>query len=185
MAQARTVIETKVGQLGDTVNGWSLTEVFGNRAWYHGDQLFRAAGAMIGWGGNDASEAVYPIARQDSDGRPLHGDHRYEVTMTRPPPAQAFWSLTMYDTSYDGTAGYLVENPIGRYLVNSTTQGLVHDRDGSLTIPIQHDEPTTPGGRRNWLPAPAGPFYLVLRLYLPGPAALSGAWEPPAVRRVA
>jgi hypothetical protein len=104
--------------------------------------------------------------------------------MTSLPPVQAFWSVTMYDTSYDGVAGYLVQNPIGRYLINSTTRGLVRGEDGSLTIHVQHAEPTTPEGRANWLPAPEGPFYLALRLYLPEPAALDGAWAPPPIERV-
>ena len=185
IAEARTAIEAKVGTLGRKANGWTMTEVFGDRAWYGGDYLFRAAGAMIGWGGNDASEAVYPLAREDADGQPLQGDHRYQIRMTSLPPAKAFWSVTMYDTSYDGMAGYLVENPIGRYLVNSTTEGLVRAEDGSLTIHVQHDEPTTAEGRANWLPAPEGPFYLAMRLYLPEPAALDGSWAPPSIHRVA
>jgi len=177
-------MEAKVGDLGTKVNGWSVTEVFGNRDWYHGDHLFRAAGAMIGWGGNDASEALYPILKEDADGSPLQGDRRYAITLTEEPPAEAFWSFTMYDTTYDGTAGFLVENPIGRYLVNSTTRGLVRDSDGSLRIWVQHDQPDTPEGKANWLPAPDGPFYLVLRLYLPGPTALDGSWTPPPAVRV-
>ncbi len=185
VAEGRAAIGAAVDGLGRTVNGWSITEVFGDRESYQGDHLMRAAGAMAGWGGNDASEAVYPTARLDSDGHPLRGDRRYRLTLATEPPAEAFWSITMYDTSYDGTAGYLVENPIGRYLVNSTTQGLVRNDDGSLTISVQRDEPDTPAGRANWLPAPDGPFYLVMRLYLPGSAALDGSWEPPPVVAVA
>ncbi len=181
VAEARAAIEGRIGDLGRAVNGWTMTEVFGDRAWYGGDHLFRAAGALVGWGGNDSSEALYPTARQDSDGNPLHGDHRYRITMKQLPPAEAFWSVTIYDTSYDGTAGYLVDNPIDRYLVNSTTQGLVRDDDGALTIHVQHEEPTTPEDRANWLPAPAGPFYLVLRLYLPTQDALDGTWQPPPI----
>jgi hypothetical protein len=90
----------------------------------------------------------------------------------------------MYDTSYDGVAGYLVENPIGRYLVNSTTEGLVFGDDGSLTVHIQHEEPATPDARANWLPAPAGSFYLAMRIYWPEPAVLDGTWLPPAVVRI-
>jgi hypothetical protein len=89
----------------------------------------------------------------------------------------------MYDTSYDGTAGYLVENPIGRYLVNSTTEGLLAGDDGSLTIPIQH-EPPDGEHASNWLPAPDGPFYLALRIYWPEQAALDGTWAPPPVERL-
>ena len=184
VAEARAAIEAKVGSIGRKANGWTMTEVFGDRTWYGGDHLFRAAGAMIGWGGNDVSEALYPMAREDADGQPLHGDHRYRIRMTDLPPVRAFWSITMYDTSYDGLAGYLVENPIGRYLVNSTTEGLVRGEDGSLTIHVQHDEPTTSEGRANWLPAPDGPFYLAMRLYLPEPAAFDGSWAPPSIHRV-
>ena len=182
--EARTVIEARIGTLGRMVNGWAMTEVFGDRSWYGSDHLRRAAGAMIGWGGNDAAEAFYPMTKVDADGEPLHGDHRYRMTLATPPPAKAFWSVTMYDTSYDGTAGYLVENPIGRYLVNSTTEGLVRGEDGSLTIHIQHEEPAGAEGRANWLPAPDGPFYLVLRMYQPEDAALDGSWDPPPVVKV-
>jgi hypothetical protein len=83
--------------------------MFGDRQWYGGDHLMRAALAMLGWGGNNPSEAIYPICRKDSDGQPLHGDHRYKITLSSSPPARAFWSLTMYDTRYDGVAGYLIE----------------------------------------------------------------------------
>jgi hypothetical protein len=183
VAEAHTAIEARTGTLGRKVNGWSMTEVFGNREWYRGDYLFRAAGAMIGWGGNDTTEAFYPLTWEDADGQPLHGHNRYRIRMTSVPPVRAFWSITIYDTSFDGVAGYLVENPIGRYLVNSTTQGLVYGDDGSLTIHVQHDEPDTPEGRANWLPAPDGPFYLALRLYLPEPAAFDGSWAPPPVIR--
>jgi hypothetical protein len=181
---ARAAVEAGIGDLGRKANGWNLAEVFGDRAWYAGDHLLRAVGAMTGWGGNDAGEAIYPMAREDSDGRPLHGGNRYRLTLTSPPPAGAFWSVTMYDTSYDGTAGYFVENPIDRYLVNSTTEGLVRGDDGSLTIHLQHHEPDTPEGRANWLPAPEGPFYLVFRLYLPDESALDGSWVPPPIVRV-
>jgi hypothetical protein len=90
----------------------------------------------------------------------------------------------MYDTSYDGKAGYLVENPIDRYLINSTTEGLMRDDDGSLTLYVQHDAPDTPEGRANWLPAPAGPFYVILRIYLPRESLVDGSWDPPPIERM-
>ena len=184
VSESRAAMETKIANTGRKVNGWSIPEVLGNRAGYDGDLLFRAAVAMGGWGGNDAAEALYPTVREQADGEPLHGDHQYRLTLTSPPPVNAFWSFTMYDTLYDGTAGYLVDNPIDRYLVNSTTEGLVRGDNGSLTLYLQHDEPETPDGRANWLPAPTGPFYVVLRLYLPAEAALDGSWQPPPVERV-
>jgi hypothetical protein len=90
----------------------------------------------------------------------------------------------MYDRSYDGTAGYLVKNPINRYLINSTTEGLAYGEDGSLTITIQHKQPEGAAEKANWLPAPEGTFYLVLRVYWPEKAALDGTWTPPPVVRV-
>ena len=132
-------------------------------------------------GGNDKVEAYYPRATEDADGQSFDGGNRYTLTFETLPPASAFWSVTMYDTAYDGVAGYLVDNPINRYLINSTTEGLVFGDDGSLTIAIQRDEPQTPEARANWLPAPDGRFYLVLRMYWPEDAALDGSWTPPPV----
>ena len=91
---------------------------------------------------------------------------------------------TCYDTSYDGTAGYLVENPIDRYLIGSNTEGLSYGEDGSLTIHIQRERPESAAGQANWLPSPEGTFYLALRIYWPEQAALDGTWQPPAVERV-
>jgi hypothetical protein len=77
-----------------------------------------------------------------------------------------------------------VDNPIGRYLINSTTPGLVYGEDGSLTISVQRDEPETAEGRANWLPSPEGPLYLAMRIYWPEDAALDGTWTPPPVIRI-
>lgn len=181
--RARARITDRVGNLGSKINGWSAVEALGDRDFFDGDYLLRAAGAMAGWGGNDKIEAFYPLAREDVAGEPLSGDHAYRLRFDTLPPARAFWSVTMYDTSYDGVAGYLVENGIGRYLINSTTTGLVPGEDGSLTIHIQHDEPGTEEGKANWLPAPRERFYLAMRIYWPEPEALDGTWEPPPVVR--
>lgn len=182
--QARAKIADRAENLGNKVNGWSAVEALGSRDFFDGDYLLRAAGAMAGWGGNDKIEAFYPLAREDAAGEPLSGEHAYRLRLDAVPPAKAFWSVTMYDTSYDGVAGYLVENTIGRYLINSTTPGLVPDEDGSLTIHIQHDEPDTEAGKANWLPAPEGRFYLAMRIYWPEPEALDGTWEPPPIVRL-
>jgi len=60
------------------------------------------------------------------------------------------------------------------------------NEDGSLTIYIQKE---SPGADResNWLPAPNGTIYLVMRLYWPKTAAPSvlppgeGTWLPPGI----
>jgi len=184
IAAAQETMATKVRYMGQKIRGWGSSDVFGTREWYAGDYLLRAAAAMAGWGGNDVIEAIYPTAREDADGEPFDGAHRYQITFDTRPPAKAFWSITMYDTSYDGTAGYLVENPINRYLINSTTPGLVYGEDSSLTITIQHTQPDDAATKANWLPSPEGPFYLAMRIYWPEQAALDGSWTPPSVKRV-
>jgi len=82
---------------------------------------------------------------------------------------------------YDGKTQLLVANPINRYLINSPMlPDLKKNADGSLTMYIQKDSPGK-DKEANWLPAPDGEFYLVLRLYWPKPEALSGSWEPAPV----
>jgi hypothetical protein len=76
----------------------------------------------------------------------------------------------------------MVPNPLGRYAVGDRTPGLRRGRDGSLTIYIGHRKPST--GSSNWLPAPSAGFRLMMRLYQPKAAALSGRWKPPGVERL-
>ena len=145
--------------------------------------ILRAAAAHMGLYGNSAAEAVYPTFLADADGNPLNAStNRYTVTFAdgQFPPVEAFWSLTMYD----GATQLFIDNPINRYLLNSTMMDdLRTNDDGSLTLLIQKD---SPGGEMesNWLPAPDGPFYMVMRLYGPEAEALDGTWTPPPVVRV-
>jgi hypothetical protein len=168
------------------VNGWKIGSLFGDRQFYSGDWLKRAAAAKGGIYGNDAVEAVYPMAKTLADGEVLDGSKR-QYTLTFPagqfPPVDAFWSVTMYD----GKTQLLIENPINRYLINSPMlPGMKTNPDGSLTLYIQNKSPGA-DKESNWLPAPNGPIYLVMRLYWPkteAPSILpagSGTWQPPAI----
>jgi hypothetical protein len=169
------------------INGWKVGSLFGDRAFYHGDWLKRAAAAKGGIYGNNAAEAMYPLTKTLSNGDLLDGS-KHDYTLTFPagqlPPVNAFWSVTMYD----GKTQLLIENPINRYLINSPMlPGMKKNADGSLTFYIQNK---SPGADResNWLPAPNGPIYLVMRLYWPRPQAPSilppgaGSWSPPALQ---
>jgi len=93
------------------------------------------------------------------------------------PPVQFFWSVTMYHAQ-----GLMVDNPIGRYAIGDRTPSLIRDADGGVRILLQN---APPGDLDtvNWLPAPAGPFMLMLRLYGPAAAAQAGRWTPPAIVR--
>ncbi|MBV9655647.1 MAG: DUF1214 domain-containing protein [Acetobacteraceae bacterium] len=71
---------------------------------------------------------------------------------------------------------------MGRFKLGSDTPGLVRGPDGSITIPISA-RPQATEAAANWLPAPQGPFYLILRLYQPTKDVLSGRYELPQVAR--
>lgn len=139
----------------------------------------RAMAARAGLWGNHGYEADYLLAWKDADGEALDGANRYELRLETPPPVDAFWSLTMYDVP----KFYLVANPIDRYSIGDRTPGLVVADDGSITIRMSH---ASPGAdlEPNWLPAPAGPFRPVLRLYQPRQAVLDGTYRVPPIRRV-
>ena len=176
-------IKAKIEKMGKPVNGWIVVNSgIGDRALYGGDWTQRAAVAVAGILANDPAEAVYPITRKDGDGQPLDGSiSKYTLTFPKEayPPVNAFWSVTMYD----GKTQLLIKNPIDRYLINSPMlPDLKKNADGSLTIYIQAVEPTNPDHKANWLPAPNGPIYLVMRLYWPKEAALNGSWQPPPIK---
>src|SRR5262249_15828527 len=97
----------------------------------------------------DAEQALAAIAKER-----LH----FEKDQT--PPAEGFWSIKMYDAQY-----FFVANHINRYSI-SPRQNLKASSDGSIDIYVQKD---TPGADKeaNWLPAPAGKFILMLRMYWP------------------
>jgi len=177
-------IKRTAATLGKNENGWRvMTDAFGDRRTMGDRYAARAAAAMNGIYGNDAAEALYPLLTADGDGQKLDtATNRYTLTFPAGslPPAKSFWSVTMYD----GKTQLLIDNPINRYLINSLmVPTLQTNPDGSVTLYIQKDSPG-PDKESNWLPAPDGPPYLVMRLYWPKDAALTGGWKPPAVRRV-
>jgi len=189
MLEGEKKVDARVASLGKKINGWIVASAFGDRQYYHGDWLLRAAAAKAGIYGNDAVEAMYPMAREDANGQTLDGSkHRYTLTFPdgQLPPVDAFWSVTMYD----GKSQLLIENPINRYLINSPMlPQMKRNADGSLTLYIQKD---SPGAEKeaNWLPAPNDTIYLVMRLYWPKthpPSILppgEGTWKPPGIQRV-
>ena len=152
---------------------------------YNLDNFFimRATAAHIGIYGNSADEAIYPTYLADAEGKAFDASaSNYTLTFKKDefPPVTAFWSLTMYD----GKTQLLIDNPINRYLLNSSMmEKFVLNKDGSLTIYVQKESP----GKElelNWLPAPNGPFYAVMRLYGPKKEALEGKWVNPALVKV-
>ncbi len=149
---------------------------------YADDWLKRAAVTQLGWGANSEKEALYPNLSKDEDGKPLDGSSgKYTLTFAKDglPPVNAFWSLTMYD----GNTQLMIENPLNRYLLNSTMiDNMKRNADGSISLYFQKDPPEDVL-RANWLPAPDGPFYMLLRLYWPQSAILDGTWKQPVIKK--
>jgi hypothetical protein len=186
MKEGESKIEKYVESGQKIINGWKIGSLFGDRSFFNGNWLLRAAGAKAGIYGNDPIEATYPMTKTLANGEELDGG-KHDYTLTFPagqlPPVNAFWSVTMYD----GKTQLLIENPINRYLLNSPMlPGMKKNPDGSLTFYIQKDSPGK-AKESNWLPAPNGPIYLVMRLYWPKetpPSILppgEGTWKPPAI----
>jgi hypothetical protein len=169
------------------LNGWKIGNYFGDAKFINGDWLKRAGGATAGIYGNDPAEASYPLTKHMPNGDLIDGSvHNYTLTFPagQYPPVNAFWSVTMYD----GKTQLLIKNPLDRYLINSPMlPQLKKNPDGSLTMYIQHKSPGK-DKESNWLPAPDGPIYLVLRMYWPKTEAPSilplgkGTWKPPEIK---
>ncbi len=177
-------IEKTAESVGTTVNGWQIGSAAGSREFYGGNWALRAAAAKLGIYGNSEAEAVYPFTRNDQNGILLDGSkHDYQMTFApgQLPPVNAFWSITMYD----GATQLLIDNPISRYLINSPmSPQLKKNADGSLTLYVQNGSPGK-DHESNWLPAPDGPMFVVMRLYWPKTESPTvyplgqGSWQPP------
>ena len=173
-AYARIAGEQKKG--GKTVNGWLVTTGTGA---YGTNYLWRAGVSAYGWGANLTRDAVYPSTKADADGAKLVGTNTYAVHFAKGemPPVNGFWSITMYDSEY-----YFYPNPLNKLTV-SLRDHPTFNADGSLDLYFSHKKPAN-APQANWLPAPAGQFILMMRMYWPKetpPSILDGTWKPPGV----
>lgn len=174
---------TALFQAGFTAhNGW-LVPAAGN---YGTNYTLRAITDKIGLGALPPNIAIYPVAQTERAGHPLNAAAtRYVAHFPAsdfPVPAQAFWSLTMYEAD-----GFFVANPLERYTLGDRSN-LHFNEDGSLDMYLQTAEPTEEAEKSNWLPAPAGPFQVIMRLYGVEESAIpgileggAGHWTPPTI----
>jgi len=156
-------------------------DVFGTRQYLKNNYLYRMGAAVLGIYGNSKQEAMYPTYYVDEAKQKLDGANRYTLHFApgQLPPVNAFWSLTMYKEP----ASLLVANPINRYLVNSPMlPQFQRDADGGLTLIIQNESPGK-DKEANWLPAPKGPFSMIMRLYWPKEEATEGKWTAPPLQQ--
>jgi hypothetical protein len=174
---AQRLMQWKIPTLARVVNQWSMnTDTMGVYGNYY---LKRAIIAQVGLGANLPEDAIYPLNLGDDTGKPLDGSEKYTIHFEKgaTPPANAFWSITLYDSD-----GYQVANSLNRFAVSSWMP-LRHNPDGSLDLYFQNESPGD-DKQANWLPAPKGPFNLTMRLYAPRSEALTGKWNPPPATKM-
>ena len=176
-AQEKIMAELK--NLGAPVNGWTYSTKLGV---YGTEYLARALVTAIGLGANRGQDAIYPTSVADAEGKPYDGANKYVIHFDKGqmPPVDGFWSLTMYDADY-----FFVPNKLNRFTLGQRNKFKANP-DGSVDLYIQNASPGK-DKEANWLPAPAGKFILMLRLYWPKetpPSIMDGSWKPPAVKMV-
>ena len=176
-SEAQQLMVSTIPTIARVTNGWSMNTntmgVYGN--WY----LKRALVAQGGLGANLPEDAIYPLNLADETGKPLDGANKYILHFGKngAPPAGAFWSVTLYDEE-----GFQIANSLNRFAVSSWMP-FKYSADGSLDLYFQNESPGA-DKETNWLPAPKGPFNVMMRLYAPRSEALTGRWNPPPVKRV-
>jgi hypothetical protein len=177
--------KTVVGKLaelkkgaGTVANGWLIPGAAGS---YGTNYAGRAAVSAFGWGANLPQDAVYPYA-PGGNSPALVGTNVYKVHFAKgqTPPAQGFWSITMYDNEF-----YFYPNSLNKQTV-SLRDHPKFNADGSLDLYFSHVQPKGVP-QANWLPAPAADFILMMRIYWPNPnppSILDKSWVPPPVTKV-
>ncbi len=130
----RIMLQFKVNPAVKDINGWNYTTKTGI---YGTDYLMRALITAIGLGANRPQDAVYPTSLKAADGSAYDGANKYVVHFGKDelPPAEGFWSITMYDANY-----FFVANPINRYSI-SARQNLKRNDDGTVDLYVQKDSP--------------------------------------------
>jgi hypothetical protein len=157
-------------------NGWTVPA---NAAEWGTDYLNRTAISKSSMYQNTAAETQYNLREFDSEGKPLDGHNSYTVTFAKGqvPPVKGFWSLTMYNAEK-----FFYPNPLNRFSLGTKNKTLKYAADGSLTLYLGNKSPGKEN-EPNWIPAPAGRFSLIMRLYWPDTSVLEGKWLPPEVKK--
>ena len=131
--------------------------------------------SILGPIGIPQEEAVYPQVLT-ADGSEMNAMHDYVIRMDADemPPAEAFWSLTLYD--FD--EGFFLPNDRKKYSVGQNA-GMSLDEDGGIAIYIAAEKPDGVP-EENWLPIEREDLDInpMFRLYAPDLEAYA-AWVKP------
>ena len=182
LAEGRKAVRGGGGLAGNFVGGWSYPSVrLGDFAQ---DYDLRGTVALGGLAALPPAEAMYLQGEGPEPGKLFDGRTSWRLHFPADGhlPVDSFWSLSLYEATDDGQF-FFWDNPLNRYAIGDRTPGLTLNPDGSLDIWIGHASPG-PEREANWLPAPAAPFALFMRAYLPRPELLQGHYRMPALEVV-
>jgi len=131
-----------------------------------------ALGVMkAGPGGN------YVQAFKDKDGHRFDGGKKYRLRVPANPPAEAFWSLTLYDAETRS----MIQNP-SNDSARSGLDTLEANADGSIDLYFGPVGSAPAGLEANWIETvPGKGFYPMFRFYSPKAGLFDGTWKLPDV----
>jgi hypothetical protein len=131
-----------------------------------------ALGVMkAGPGGN------YVQAFKDRDGNRLDGAKSYRLHVPADAPAEAFWSLTLYDTATRS----MIQSP-SNDAARSSLDTLKSNADGSIDLYFGPAGSALAGFEANWIETvPGKGFYPMMRFYSPKAGLFDGTWKLPDV----
>lgn len=120
--------------------------------------------SVIGPIGLPMEEAMYPNVTT-TDGKSMNAMNDYVIRMSKEelPPAQAFWSLTLYDSQN----GFFIPNDRKKYSVGENA-GMKLNKDGDIEIYVAAEKPEGVP-EENWLPINRKDedIDIILRIYVP------------------
>lgn len=130
--------------------------------------------------GQPAEVAIYPLMKT-ADGKPMMADKHYVVRMSKEqlPPAQAFWSTTLYDAK----EFLFIPNDRKKYAVGANA-GMQLDDKGGIEVHIARTQPAgVPAA--NWIPSGEADqeVSMRMRIYHPDLAKMK-SWTVPLIEEV-
>ena len=129
--------------------------------------------SVIGPIGLPLEEATYPNV-STTDGAPINAQNDYVIRMSKDelPPANAFWSLTLYDLQN----GFFIPNDRKKYSVGENA-GMKLNAEGGIDIYVAEKLPEGVP-EENWLPISRKDenMDIILRIYVPDLEKLK-TWE--------
>jgi hypothetical protein len=136
--------------------------------------------SVVGPMGMPAKEAMYPPVIAE-DGAMLNAQNDYVIRMTKNemPPANAFWSFTLYDAEN----GFFIPNEHKKYSVGENA-GMKLNADGGIELYIAAEKPDGVPAE-NWLPIERKDLdmNMVLRLYAPDLEKMK-TWKAPVAEKI-